>query len=244
LAAGVGSNASGANSMAVGNSAQATGSGSQAFGQAAFASGDNSVAQGNGASASGAGSVAQGVGASASGVSAVAQGGGASAAGDYGVASGFGANAAGDYSTALGYSAHANALNSVAIGAGSVASAPNTFSVGSVGNERRITNVAPGIDGTDAVNMDQYNWLSSEVGDNHDTAMAGIAISNAMATVLPREGKHFAMRVGGGFYGGSEAIGITAAGRVNNNISIDAGFGASTSTQSEYGGKIGVTYEW
>src|SRR5690606_6748395 len=139
--------------------------------------------------------------------------------------------------------AYANAMNSVAVGAGSVASEANTFSVGAAGAERRITNVSPGVYGTDAVNMDQYKWLDSKVEDYHDEARAGIAISNAMATVLPREGKHFAMRVGGGFYGGAEAIGITAAGRVNNNISIDAGFGASTSTQSEYGGKIGVTYE-
>ena len=116
--------------------------------------------------------------------------------------------------------------------------------MGAAGNERRITNVAPGVNGTDAVNMDQYNWLDDKVQDYRDEARAGIAIANAMATILPREGKHFAMRVGGGFYNGAEAIGITAAGRINNNFSIDAGFGASTSTQSEYGGKVGVTYEW
>ncbi len=132
----------------------------------------------------------------------------------------------------------------MAIGSGSVASEVNTFSVGAPGNERRITNVAPGVHGTDAVNMNQYRWLEGRIDDVKDEAMAGIAITNAMATVLPREGKSFAFRMGGGFYGGSEAIGITAAGRLNNNFSLDAGFGASTSTSSDYGGKIGVTYEW
>ncbi|KJS08097.1 MAG: hypothetical protein VR73_06860, partial [Gammaproteobacteria bacterium BRH_c0] len=216
---------------------------SLAAGYTAEASGEAAIAVGSGAIASGFNAQAMGHGASATGVYSVSSGSGAHAGGNHTVAIGGNAQANFDNSTAIGYNAQANAYNSVAIGNGSVATDPNTYSVGSLGNERRITNVAPGVYGTDAVNMDQFNWLDRKVDDNNDKAMAGIAIVSSMATVLPRESKRFAMRVGGGFYGGEEAIGITAAGRINNNISIDAGFGAATG-QSEYGGKVGVTYEW
>ena len=131
----------------------------------------------------------------------------------------------------------------MAVGNGSIANQDNTFSVGSAGNERRITNVAPGVYGTDAVNMDQFRWLDRKVDNNYDKAMAGIAIANSMPTVLPRESKRFAMTVGGGFYGGEEAVGVTTAGRLSDRLSLHGGFGAATG-QSEYGGKVGVTLEW
>ncbi|MET0102769.1 MAG: YadA-like family protein [Sedimenticola sp.] len=51
--------------------------------------------------------------------------------------------------------------NSVALGEGSVASEDNTVSVGSATQQRRITNVAEAVNGTDAVNLDQLN---SELG--------------------------------------------------------------------------------
>src|SRR5690606_18112530 len=47
--------------------------------------------------------------------------------------------------------------NSVALGAGSVADRDNTVSVGDAGDERQITNVAAGTEGTDAVNLHQLN---------------------------------------------------------------------------------------
>ncbi|MFC5742110.1 YadA family autotransporter adhesin, partial [Dyella tabacisoli] len=49
----------------------------------------------------------------------------------------------------------ADADNAVALGAGSVADKANTVSVGAIGKERRITNVADGVDDTDAANMSQ-----------------------------------------------------------------------------------------
>ena len=44
---------------------------------------------------------------------------------------------------------------SVAIGSGSVASGPDTVSFGAGGLLRRLTNVAPGTNGTDAINLSQ-----------------------------------------------------------------------------------------
>ena len=52
-------------------------------------------------------------------------------------------------------------LTPVALGQGSVANEANTVSVGSVGNERRITNVADPIRGTDAANK---QYVDSKIG--------------------------------------------------------------------------------
>ncbi|MBQ8090459.1 MAG: YadA-like family protein, partial [Pyramidobacter sp.] len=56
------------------------------------------------------------------------------------------------------------AANAVAIGNGSVADKADTISVGSAGKERRIVNVAPGVDQTDAVNVSQLKDFSADIG--------------------------------------------------------------------------------
>ncbi|MGF7130393.1 autotransporter adhesin [Paraburkholderia sp. EB58] len=58
--------------------------------------------------------------------------------------------------------ATASADGSVALGQGSVADRANTVSVGSAGSERQITNVAAGVEGTDAVNVNQLNAVASQ----------------------------------------------------------------------------------
>ncbi|EHW5434878.1 adhesin, partial [Escherichia coli] len=72
------------------------------------------------------------------------------------------ANAQGKDSVAIGSGSIAAADNSVALGTGSVAEEENTISVGSSTNQRRITNVAAGVNATDAVNVSQLK--SSEAG--------------------------------------------------------------------------------
>ena len=59
-------------------------------------------------------------------------------------------------------------------GANSVASAPNTLSVGSVGNERGISNVAPGVNGTDAVNLNQLNNAAAQSNRYTDQQIKGL----------------------------------------------------------------------
>ena len=54
-----------------------------------------------------------------------------------------------------GHQPSATAANSVAIGSGSTNTVANTVSFGSAGNERRLTNVAAGVNATDAVNVGQ-----------------------------------------------------------------------------------------
>jgi len=88
----------------------------------------------------------------------------ASAAGKDSTAAGYGSVASGAGSVAVGNRAQASGSNSVALGTGSTdGGAPNVVSVGAPGSERRITNVAPGIAGTDAVNVDQLNAFGSGV---------------------------------------------------------------------------------
>ncbi|EBY0210306.1 autotransporter adhesin SadA [Salmonella enterica subsp. enterica serovar Kingston] len=72
------------------------------------------------------------------------------------------ANAQGADSVAIGSGSIAAAENSVALGTNSVADDANTVSVGSSTQQRRITNVAAGVNNTDAVNVAQLK--ASEAG--------------------------------------------------------------------------------
>lgn len=82
---------------------------------------------------------------------------------------GNGAQAKLDNTYAIGAGAITEAENTVAIGNGAVANRANTVSVGSKGNERVITNVAPGeisVTSTDAINGSQLHAVASEVENN------------------------------------------------------------------------------
>ncbi|MCN3702341.1 YadA-like family protein [Escherichia coli] len=115
------------------------------------------------------------------------------------------ANAQGKDSVAIGSGSIAAADNSVALGTGSVAEEENTISVGSSTNQRRITNVAAGVNATDAVNVAQLK--SSEAGGvRYDTKADGsIDYSN--------------ITLGGG-NGGTTRISNVSAG-VNNNDAVN-----------------------
>ncbi|HFL8874997.1 TPA: YadA-like family protein [Escherichia coli] len=115
------------------------------------------------------------------------------------------ANAQGKDSVAIGSGSIAAADNSVALGTGSVADEENTISVGSSTNQRRITNVAAGVNATDAVNVSQLK--SSEAGGvRYDTKADGsIDYSN--------------ITLGGG-NGGTTRISNVSAG-VNNNDAVN-----------------------
>jgi autotransporter adhesin len=91
---------------------------------------------------------------------------------------------------ALGAGSAALATNSVAIGYRSLAEENNTVSIGSEGAERRLVNVADGINSTDSANMGQLNKETTQrtaadaaLQDNIDTNTAGIAANTtAIAT--------------------------------------------------------------
>lgn len=118
------------------------------------------------------------------------------------------AAATGANSTALGNGAQATGANSVALGDRSVASEDNTVSVGSAGNERRVTNVAAGVNGTDAANMNQLNAVQSSVNTVAREAFAGVAAAMAMPNLTPREPGKTVVAAGVANYKGYTAVGV------------------------------------
>ena len=174
IAIGEYSTASGANSTAVGSEATASVDCSNAVGYKAAASGYASNAIGRQAEASGSSSNAMGFSSMASGANSNAVGNNAKAIGEGSNAIGAYAAASGESSIAIGTHATANNLNSVALGAGSVTSEDNTVSIGTSRNKRRLTNLAAGVNDTDAVNVAQLK----EKADKADT-LAGYGITDA-----------------------------------------------------------------
>lgn len=116
---------------------------------------DTSIAIGKGSNADGAHTVVLGQGSSSKGEGGTIIGQGINSTYKGATAVGQGIAISGDYATAIGNGASAG-KNGVALGAGSVAAA-DTVSVGSVGKERKITNVADGVDAHDAATVGQVN---------------------------------------------------------------------------------------
>lgn len=114
------------------------------------------------------------------------------------------AQAIGQGSVAAGAGAEARADNSVALGAGSVADRENSVSIGREGGERQITNVAAGVQATDAVNVgqlqqgvhdakayadervqDAWSGLEQRLDQVNRQANRGIAAAAALAPMTP-----------------------------------------------------------
>jgi autotransporter adhesin len=141
-----------------------------------------------------------------------------------------------------------------------VASAPNTVSVGAPGSERRVTNVAAGINPTDGVNVSQLSsvaagaqsqiiglqsqitGLQSQVNTNLTEARAGTALA------LAASGLHYDMRPGklsvaaaaGAFHGQSGlAVGLGYA--FTDRVRVNAAF-TSAPQNNDYGGVVGASF--
>ena len=240
----------GTNSNAIGASSSATGANSLAFGTGSQATQSGSLAIGFGASSTGTNAIAIGTGSSATGSVAV---GSAASAANGGAAFGDGAVATATNSTALGPNASATAANAVAIGSGSTNIVANTVSVGSAGNERRITNVAAGINQTDAVNVgqlqsvasglqSQIGGLQSQISDNLFETRSGIALALAASGLRydDRPGKLSMAGAFGGYKGASGlavGVGYAATDRLRFNASV-----SGSPSQGSYGGVVGGSF--
>jgi len=176
-----------------------------AFGQMSAASGDYSTALGQAVVASGENSIAVGVNSQASAKNAIA----------------------------IGSGAIANNFNSVALGAGSDTARNNTVSVGSASNQRTISNLAPGVQGTDAANMSQLNSSTK-------SANRGIAGISAIAGLPGVDaGKDYGF--GFGNYGNASAIAMGGQVRLADHLNLK--IGASSSTGS-YASSMGLGYSF
>jgi autotransporter adhesin len=156
-------------------------------------------------------------------------------------AGGDGAVASGGASTAIGYRASASGANSVAIGANSSdGGQANVVSFGTPGNERRLTNVAPGINGTDAVNVNQLTAVSNyaaslnnalSVKVNGELAGAN-ALSGLPFSTIPTKGM---VAAGFGFQNGEGAFAVGLShqfdDRYNTVIRAGGSFGISNSSE-------------
>lgn len=171
-------------------------------------------------------------------MSSVAVGVGAQATGTNITAIGDNANAAGNFAVALGNNASATHTNSVALGNASVTASANSVSVGSVGGERRIQNVAPGVLGTDAVNMDQLNALgagtSAAIDAVEKLASRGTAIAMASMQSMPNlAAGESGVGIGVGHFNGETAVGASYGYAITNKALVSLGV-------SNSGGKTGA----
>ncbi|KVX56621.1 ESPR-type extended signal peptide-containing protein [Burkholderia cepacia] len=253
---GEGAVASGENSSALGEKALASGENSSAVGQGAVASGSNGSAIGQGSTASGSNSSAIGQGAVASGNNGSAVGQGAVASGENSTALGQGAVASGKDSTALGQGASATGSGSVAIGQGSVATEANTVSFGNGTEEgnRRLVNIADGINASDAATKGQldramesvdarFNDTNRAINDVAKNAYAGIAAAMAMPNMTPSQPGKTVVAVGAANFKSGSAIAAGATYRSRSGNWLVNGATSITSV-GDVGVRAQVGYEF
>ncbi|WP_232760290.1 YadA-like family protein [Xanthomonas sp. SHU 166] len=230
----------GMDTTATGLCAKAGSSGNPANGATAY--GAYATAQNENTTAVGFRSVASYVGSVAIGYQ-------AQAIADPATAIGANSLASGNNAVALGAGARATANNAVALGAYSVANQANTVSVGSAGNERRITNVAAGVNPTDAVNVSQLHGVQNNISMVQNkvnavakTAYAGVAGAVAL-TMIPDVDldKRFALGVGIANYQGYGAAAIGFSARVGDATKFKGGV-STNGTDTSLG--MGVSYQW
>jgi autotransporter adhesin len=174
---------------------------------------------------------------------------GAAATADQTTAIGQGASASAASASAFGQGAQATATNAVAIGAGSVASAPNTASFGSPGNERRLTNIAPGVNPTDAATFGQLTsvatGLQSQVDTNRVEARRGIAAAAALSPgLMPSAPGKTTLSVNTGFYQGEAGIGVGISHRLNWSTPVMLHGSYANSGGNGHIGRVGAAFEF
>ncbi|MDR5778567.1 YadA-like family protein [Caballeronia sp. LZ065] len=151
--------------------------------------------------------------------------------------------ASGTDSTAIGNGAIASGNNAVALGSGSLADQDNTVSIGAKGQERRLTNVAPGVNGTDAVNMNQLGAVQNSVNTVARQAFSGVAAAMAMPNLTPSAPGKTVVAVGVGNYKGYTAVGLGGTYRSENNRWLVNGAAAFTpSGDTGVRGQVGYEF--
>jgi trimeric autotransporter adhesin len=153
--------------------------------------------------------------------------------------------ASGKDALAVGYGAVASGTNSVALGNGSTdGGRANTVSVGSPTQQRTISNLAPGVFGTDAVNLNQLNAVAGQVSAQNYDLRAGIA--SAMATAaLPqaiRPGQSM-LTMGGATWVGQQGFALGVS-KVTDSGRFIIKANAAADTRGDFGGAVGLGFEF
>jgi len=114
----------------------------------------------------------------------------------------------GQYSVAIGEKASSNKANSVAIGYESTVTQTNEFSVGNSTQQRVITNVAPGVNPTDAVNVSQLAGIGAS---GPALPVKPNVITSTRNYIAPVAGLYRVTVVGGGASGGKVIEGASGS---------------------------------
>ncbi|WP_241024056.1 YadA-like family protein [Burkholderia sp. Ac-20365] len=213
-------------------------------GASAFVSANGNTAT-EAASSNGTHATAVGAAAVANGDQATALGGGAQSVGTSTTAIGANALANSTDASAFGAGSQAVAAGAVALGSGAVANRANTVSVGQPGSERQIVNVAPGTQGTDAVNLNQLNSAVDQANQSiHDldrSTRKGIASASALQIVTPYLPGRTTLNAGVAGYRGQAAFGLGVS-RWNEKgtINLNAGVASSGSNSTIVRAGIGI----
>ncbi|MDO4698353.1 MAG: YadA-like family protein, partial [Pasteurellaceae bacterium] len=109
---------------------------------------------------------------------------------------------------------------------------------------KQIKNVAPGVDGTDAVNVNQLNAVGNKV-NKLDKRIRGIGASSAAAASLPQvyiPGKSMVAAAAGG-YAGASAVSVGYS-RASDNGKLILKLQGTANSQGHLSGGVGVGYQW
>ncbi|ONW94053.1 hypothetical protein A8F04_34955 [Burkholderia cenocepacia] len=184
--------------------------------------------------------------ANVSGSNGTAIGSGSKSSAEGATAIGSNAKASGEKSTAIGDGANASGKNSVALGAGSVASSDNTVSVGTADQKRTISNLADGVNASDAATKGQMDraigGVQGQVNDLSRNAYSGIAAATAL-TMIPGvdPGKTVSFGIGGATYKGYQAVAFGGEALITQNLKMKAGVGMSSGGNTV---GVGASYQW
>ncbi|MBN2333630.1 MAG: YadA-like family protein [Deltaproteobacteria bacterium] len=151
--------------------------------------------------------------------------------------------------TAIGQNTivRSGATNSVALGKDSVASEANTVSVGSSGNERRITNIADGIDANDAATVGQLQGTMTNIDtriDKLDDRVDDVgSLASAFSALVPntRALGNTQIALGVGHYSGSNALAAGMFHYVSDKIMVNAAV-STTFNNNGTATRAGITF--
>ena len=113
---------------------------------------------------------------------------------------------------------------------------------------KRITNVAPGKDGTDAVNVNQLKYVAGNISNQINNVDKGLraGIAGALASGglyhVTTPGKSM-VSVGGGTYRGQNALAVGYS-RLSDNGKVGVKFTVNSNSQGHSGASASVGYQW
>ena len=113
---------------------------------------------------------------------------------------------------------------------------------------KRITNVAPGKDGTDAVNVNQLKYVAGNISNQINNVDKGLraGIAGALASGglyhVTTAGKSM-VSVGAGTYRGQNALAVGYS-RLSDNGKVGVKFTVNSNSQGHAGASASVGYQW